>query len=137
MQRFKAPNSSLHNVSKKRLAAIESGEYKAKAKKPLARISAAQRKKIKEYRKKGFAHRGACCFLCGRSEPYTKLDIHHRDCNRNNNNPDNLFPLCNKYFGCRAHNHMGVEGLKALDEKIERKIMERQNAKKIQMVRKN
>lgn len=133
MKRLKANNSSLHNVSKKRLAAIESGEYKPKPKKPLNKMSVKQRKKIKAYRELGFETRGQCCFLCGREEPWTILEIHHRDCNRNNNSPDNLFPLCNRFCGCKAHNHMGVEGLKELDEKIERKIRERNNGKEIPM----
>lgn len=124
MQRIKTYNSSLHNISKKRLAAIESGEYKQTPRTRLNAISTKQRKKISEYRHIAFLHRGRKCFLCGRAEPYTKLDVHHKDCNRNNNTPDNLFPLCNRYYGCKAHNHMGAEGLGELNAKIE-KAMER------------
>ena len=81
-------------------------------------MSKKQKTKIRNYCKVGFEHRGEVCFLCGRTKNQTKLVIHHFDCDRNNNEPDNLFPLCDRNFGCKAHNHMGAEGLDKVNMKI-------------------
>lgn len=125
MLRRKSFNSRLHNISKKRQAEMESGEWMFWSQHGcLNRMSDKQRAKIAEYRKIGFDYRGEKCFLCGRTKGQTKLDIHHRDGNRNNNSPENLYPLCNRNYGCRAHNHLGKEGLKELDAKIALKEMQ-------------
>ena len=121
MKRIKLFNNTLHNISKKRQAEIAAGTYRPKPRKPLKTMSAKQRAKTKDYRATAFEYRGRKCFLCGRTEPYTHLVVHHFDCNRNNNSPENLYPLCDKNFGCGAHNHMGKEGLEELNRKIREK----------------
>jgi hypothetical protein len=86
--------------------------------KPIRKISKIQSKKIQNYRKVGFENHGEVCFLCGRTKTETRLVIHHFDCKRYNDSPDNLFPLCHHEHGCMAHNHMGAKGLKELNQKI-------------------
>lgn len=117
----KAWNSSLRPVSKKKL---ESSERFGLKRTPLKPMSDKQREKIKTYRQIGFETRGKRCFLCGRTISQTLLCIHHYNKDRNDNRPQNLFPLCQKGFGCGAHSHMGSVGLKELNEKIDKKLKE-------------
>lgn len=117
----KSWNSSLRPVSKKKL---ESGEVFGLKRTPLKPMSDKQRKKIKTYRQIGFETWGEKCFLCGRTKGQTLLVVHHRDKDRNNNTPMNLIPLCDRNFGCHAHNHMGSIGLKELNAKIDTKLKE-------------
>ena len=72
--RVKSFNSSLHNVSKKRLAEIKSGKYKPKkyfirkvSKKRAASWASARRECLERY--------GYKCFLCGRTD--LPLHAHH------------------------------------------------------------
>lgn len=115
----KAHNSTLRPVSKKRLADGKPFGLKRTRLKP---ISKKQTQKIRNYRTVGFDYWGKACLLCGRTESETRLIIHHKDKNRNNNTPDNLIPLCDRNFGCGAHNHMGTEGLSELNAKIDAKL---------------
>ena len=120
MQYKKAWGRTLAPVSKERLA--KGGPFGLRRKKPMKAMSDNQRAKVKSYRAIGFGHRGKRCFLCGRGISQTLLVVHHYDCNRNNNDPDNLFPLCDRNFGCHAHNHMGKEGLAQLNKKIDEQL---------------
>lgn len=117
----KAFNSSLRPISKKRLA---EGKPFGLKRTPLKPISNKQREKIKSYRKIGFETWGMKCFLCGRTKSQTLLIVHHYSKDRNDNRPENLFPLCDRNFGCHAHAHMGNVGLKELNAKIDAKLKE-------------
>ena len=99
LERKKQFNSSLHNVSKKRLAEIQSGTYKPKKTYKIARISKKAKKRIQDYRKAAFERWGYRCFLCHRIDETGKT--------LNGDDPENMVPLCNRYSGCRAHNHNG------------------------------
>lgn len=121
MEYRKGWNSTLAPVSKKKLA--EGGQIGLK-RTPLRQMSNKQRQKIKSYRQIGFDTWGKKCFLCGRTISQTLLCVHHYNKNRNDNSPDNLFPLCQKGFGCSAHAHMGTEGLAQLNAKIDAKLKE-------------
>lgn len=106
LERRKSFNSSLHNISKKRLAEIESGIYTPKRQKPIKAISNKARKRIKDYRAACFERWGHSCFLCGRIDETGKtLDCHHIFGRVNGDDVENIVPLCNRYSGCRAHNH--------------------------------
>ena len=45
----------------------------------------------KAYRKICFKYHPKKCCICGFDHI---VEVHHMDCNKNNNNPDNLIPLC-------------------------------------------
>lgn len=105
IERRKQFNSSLSNISKKRAAAIASGEYKPKARKPIRKVSAKMAKRITGYRARAFALWGKRCFICGREMPENMLDVHHPFLRGNGD--DVVFPLCRKDCGCCAHNHTG------------------------------
>lgn len=106
LERKKQFNSSLHNVSKKRLAEIQSGTYKPKKTYKIARVSKKAKKRIQDYRKACFERWGYVCFLCGRIDETGKtLDCHHVFGRINGDDPENIVPLCNRYSGCKAHNH--------------------------------
>lgn len=117
----KAWGKTLRPMSKKKM---EQGVKFGLKRTRLNPISKKQTQKIKDYRKTGFEYWGKACLLCGRTESETRLVIHHKDKNRNNNTPTNLIPLCDRYFGCGAHNHMGTEGLAELNAKIDAKLNE-------------
>lgn len=75
----------------------------------LRTMSDRARKRKDAYREKGFSHWGYQCFLCGRVDPTgNTLDIHHPHGRRNGDDITNLIPLCNRFCGCRAHNHNGT-----------------------------
>ena len=120
----KAFNRTLRPISKKKM---EQGAKFGLKRTRLNSISKKQTQKIKDYRKTGFEYWGKACLLCGRTESETRLVIHHKDKNRNNNTPTNLIPLCDRNFGCGAHNHMGTEGLAQLNAKIDAKLKEYSN----------
>ena len=105
IERKKQFNSTLSNISKKRAAAIASGEYKPKARKPLRKVSAKMAKRRTNYRDIGFATWGTRCFICGREMPKSDLDIHHPFLRGNGDAV--IIPLCRKGCGCGAHNHTG------------------------------
>lgn len=106
LERRKSFNSSLHNISKKRLAEMESGTYTPKRQKPIKTISNKARKRIKDYRAACFERWGHSCFLCGRIDETGKtLDCHHIFGRANGDDVENIVPLCNRYSGCRVHNH--------------------------------
>lgn len=109
MLRFKLWNTSLHNVSKKRKDAIESGKVAPKRRKPLKYMSAKQKKRIMDYRTQAFARWGVKCFLCGKAGPEREFDIHHIDGRANGDNVERMVPLCNRFCGCGAHNHNGKD----------------------------
>ena len=46
------------------------------------------------YRKKAFKHYRAKCFSCGYNKNKKILEVHHIDCNRENNKLENLIILC-------------------------------------------
>lgn len=117
----KAWGSRLRPMSKKRMAEGKPFGLKRTSLKP---ISKKQTQKIKTYRAIAFETWGKKCFLCGRTISQTLLCVHHYNKNRNDNRPDNLFPLCQKGFGCGAHDHMGTEGLAQLNAKIDAKLTE-------------
>ena len=76
--------------------------------KPIRKMSAKTVKRIKNYRADGFKKFGYKCFLCGREDPTGKtLDL-HRPYGRINGD-DLVVPLCNRFSGCKAHNHNGKD----------------------------
>ena len=78
LERRKSFNSSLHNISKKRLAEMQAGTYTPKRQKPIKTISTKARKRIKDYRAACFERWGYSCFLCERIDETGKtLDCHH------------------------------------------------------------
>lgn len=105
IERKKQFNSTLSNISKKRAAAIASGEYKPKARKPIRKVSAKMAKRITNYRRVCFATYGTRCFICGREMPESMLDCHHFFLRGNGDQC--VFPLCRRGCGCGAHNHSG------------------------------
>lgn len=105
IERKKSFNSSLHNVSKKRLAEMRNGTYKPKKPKPIRKVSSKMAKRVKDYREVAFRTWGERCFICGRPAPRTELDVHHPFLRGNGDNV--VIPLCKKGCGCGAHNHTG------------------------------
>lgn len=129
MIRIKAFNSSLHNVSKKRLAQIQNGLYKPKKPKSINKISAKAKIRIENYRERCFEKWGTVCFLCGKIYQRNKqgkvvgLDAHHIDGRQNGDNPERIVPICNRFFGCGKHNHCGKDKrFYELKQEIERKL---------------
>lgn len=79
-----------------------------KRKTPLRAMSAKTRKRISDYRKDAFAKYGHKCFLCGRYDATGKtLDCHHVFGRINGDAC--VVPLCNRFSGCHAHNHSGMD----------------------------
>lgn len=108
MERKNQFNSTLHNVSKKRLEEIQNGTYKPKPRTKINPMSKKTRARIKDYREDTFKKWGYRCFLCGRPDPTGKtLDCHHPYSRKNGD--DFVIPLCNRFTGCRAHNHSGTD----------------------------
>lgn len=105
IERVKSFNSSLHNVSKKRLEQMRSGLL-PKKRSTLKSISKKTRKRIQDYRAACFSRWGHVCFICGRVDETGKtLDCHHIFGRINGDDPENIVPLCNRFSGCKAHNH--------------------------------
>lgn len=90
--------------------------------KPIRLMSNKTRNRIKEYRKQGFEQFGYKCFICGREDLTGKtLDLHHPYGRINGD--DLVVPLCNRFSGCKAHNHSGTDKrFYELKEQIERKL---------------
>ena len=98
-------NSSLNTESKKHREMRLAGLLPKKTYK-LAPISKKAKKRIQDYRKACFERWGYRCFLCGRIDETGKtLDCHHVFGRINGDDPENIVPLCNRYSGCKAHNH--------------------------------
>lgn len=81
IERKKCFNSSLHNISKKRLAEIRAGTYTPKRQKPIRTISKTMRTRITDWRKTA---KDICtidgqlwCPLCGKMIVDGKYDAHH------------------------------------------------------------
>lgn len=124
IMRAHAFNSTLCNVSKKRQAEIAAGTYKPKPRKPMRKQSEKARARTKNYRKIMFDLWGFECFLCGRPDPTGKtLDGHHVDGRINGDDPQRIVPLCNRFCGCKAHNHNGMDArFYELKDQIEQKM---------------
>ena len=98
-------NSQLNTESKKHREMRLAGLLPKKTYK-LKPISKKAKKRIQDYRKAAFERWGHRCFLCERIDETGKpLDIHHLFGRANGDDPENMIPLCNRYSGCRAHNH--------------------------------
>lgn len=105
IERVKSFNSSLHNVSKKRLEQMRSGLL-PKKRSTLKPISKKTKKRVQDYRAACFSRWGYSCFICGRVDETGKtLDCHHIFGRINGDDPENIVPLCNRFSGCKAHNH--------------------------------
>lgn len=121
MQRVKQFGSSLHNISKKRLAEMASGTWKPKPRKALAQMSKKTASEWNKARNACFAIYGRRCFLCG--QQYGELHIHHWEETRTQNparkyDQSNLCVLCAK-----CHNHNGADKrFYELKEQILKKI---------------
>lgn len=81
IERKKQYNSTLHNVSKKRLAEMQNGTYTPKRQKPIRKISNTMSKRIRDWRKTA---RDVCtfngqlyCALCGLAITDGIWDAHH------------------------------------------------------------
>lgn len=109
MKRIKLFGSSLHNVSKKRQEEMASGTWKPKPRKALAQMSKKTRQRVKDYRQATFERWGKKCFLCERELPERYLDCHHILGRTNGDDVENIVPLCNRFSGCKAHNHSGKD----------------------------
>lgn len=107
MQRVKSFNSSLHNVSKKRLAQMQDGTFKTPARAQIAKTSAKSATEWRKARQECIRIWGDKCALCGRSD--LPIHVHHWLYSRAQR-PDlkydqtNLIPLCSK-----CHNHSGAD----------------------------
>lgn len=125
MQRTKAWNSTLHNISKKRQAMGVKGLKRT----PLRKINPETDKKWRETRRDVLRIYGCKCFLCGRTD--LPICIHHWNQTRTQAparkyDLTNLVPLCSK-----CHNHQGYdEKFKALKVAIERKMKGGRDVKK-------
>lgn len=73
--RIKSFNSSLHNVSKKRLAEIQAGTFTPKRKSPLRKASKKKAASWASARRECLERYGYKCFLCGRTD--LPLHAHH------------------------------------------------------------
>ena len=98
-------NSTLSTESKKHREMRLAGLLPKKTYK-IARVSKKAKKRIQDYRKACFERWGHVCFLCGKIDETGKtLDCHHIFGRVNGDDPENIVPLCNRYSGCKAHNH--------------------------------
>jgi 5-methylcytosine-specific restriction endonuclease McrA len=122
--RVKSFNSSLHNVSKKRLAEMQAGTFTPKRKSPLRKASKKKSASWASARRECLERYGYKCFLCGR----TDLPLHAHHIILRSLEPrliydqDNLACLCS-----RCHNHC------ALDDKyitLTQKLIDRGLGKK-------
>ena len=121
----RAFNSTFRPISKKRAQDIADGTYRPKPRKPLRQISKKTRRRIADYRAACFARWGERCLLCGRNATQTRLDCHHIDGRTNGDNVERIVPLCNRFCGCRAHNHNGMDArFHELKQQIESKLNE-------------
>lgn len=104
--RVKSFNSSLHNVSKKRLAEIQAGTFTPKRQKPLRKVSKKRATSWASARRECLERYSYKCFLCGR----TDLPLHAHHIILRSLAPkliydqDNLVCLCS-----RCHNHCAFD----------------------------
>ena len=74
-----------------------------------------------------------CCLERGESNPNDPLEIHHLDGNPNNNNQDNLMPLCKNCHHGRVHvsasisRGYSIDELKRIRDDWYRRIEEKRN----------
>lgn len=61
---------------------------------------------ISSYRKLAFGQYGKKCYYCGYNKHDSVLQVHHIDCNRDNNDVKNLRVLC---CNCHAEMHLGLK----------------------------
>ena len=73
--RAKSFNSSLHNVSKKRLAEMQAGTFTQKRQSPLRKVSKKKAASWASARRECLERYGYKCFLCGRTD--LPLHAHH------------------------------------------------------------
>ena len=73
--RVKSFNSSLHNVSKKRLAEMQAGTFTPKRQSPLRKASKKKSASWASARRECLERYGHKCFLCGRTD--LPLHAHH------------------------------------------------------------
>jgi len=76
---------------------------------------------MSDYRERAIAEYGEVCGVCGDGE---RVEVHHRDGDRTNDELDNLIPLCQ---GCHAQVHgLGLNGLedelKPVEERAHREV---------------
>lgn len=88
---------------------MTSGQWKPKPRKALAQMSKKTRQRVKDYRQATFERWGKKCFLCERELPERYLDCHHILGRTNGDDVENIVPLCNRFSGCKAHNHSGKD----------------------------
>lgn len=67
---------------------------------------------IGSYQKIAFTHYGQFCKICGATK---KIDIHHIDKDRTNNNIKNLLPICKS---CHSKIHNQILNIKHMRKKI-------------------
>lgn len=126
----RAFNSTFRPVSKKRAEMIANGTWKPKPHKPIRAVSKKTRKRIADYRAACFERWGQHCFLCGREMPMGMLDCHHIDGRTHGDNVERIVPLCNRFCGCHAHNHNGMDArFHELRAEIEQKMAEMKETK--------
>lgn len=106
LERKKQFNSSLHNVSKKRLAEIQSGTYKPKKAYKIAKVSKKSASQWTKARRECLKLYDNKCFLCGATG---ELHCHHWRYTRTQRpdlkyDQDNLCILCSL-----CHNHTGAD----------------------------
>lgn len=75
IKRVKSFNSSLHNVSKKRLAEMQAGTFAPKRQSPLRKASKKKAASWASARRECLERYGYKCFLCGRTD--LPLHAHH------------------------------------------------------------
>lgn len=106
MQRVKSFNSSLHNVSKKRLAQMQDGTFKTPARAQIAKTSAKSATEWRKARQECIRIWGNKCALCGRSD--LPIHVHHIILRtlepKLKYEQDNLCCLCSK-----CHKHSGYD----------------------------
>lgn len=126
----RAFNSTFRPISRKRAEAIANGTWKPKPRKPIRAVSKKTRHRIADYRAACFERWGQRCFLCGREMPMRMLDCHHIDGRTRGDNVERIVPLCNRFCGCHAHNHNGMDArFHELRAEIEMKMKGMENGK--------
>lgn len=105
LERRKSFNSSLHNISKKRLAEMQAGTYKPK-RSAIARTSKKSASLWAKARRECLELYGYRCFLCGATG---ELHCHHWMWTRTQR-PDLKYDQNNLCILCsRCHNHTGAD----------------------------
>jgi hypothetical protein len=89
---------------------------------PLNKVSKKAIQRTKDYRDATFALHGEVCYICGAHRLRSELDCHHLFLRKNGDDPNFIFPVCNKECGCGGHNHLGKEGLLEVNTAIFRNL---------------